>query len=1491
MICEGNSYDNPFDQLTDLERLLNNSFLDSIERFFLAKVEIELTNLNNIKSNSNLPVDLHLLVISSDKYDSNTTLAIDKIKPALPYAVDSDLLFVYLNQKTIPTNDDSRSEFKQELHKLTAYPARIFRDQQELILLIKANIIAGVIKKHYSDKSKSILHQTIRIASNGLSSWPHTLPQGIYVRRPELETLWKEIESNSTSSHLLMGGPGSGKSALLAKLSKEAELKDFCILGIKADLLSNEVDSEEKLRVHLGLHFLPNIVIKSLAVDQKILVLIDQLDAVSALLDQQSGRLNVLLNLISEVAGLTNVHVIASTRPLERLYDVRLRTINANLIYLEPLLQTEVEKVLVGAGLAERIVTDALRIPWALDLYLRYNLSDSTSLQALIRQAWERMIDSSESSSECESAIKTLASHIANEEVFWIAKERLLAQNGITSKALNYLIKLGFLIEEQSNKGRVGFRHQSLFTYTLARTFAEGQRSLTDFVLNRQDGLFVRPFLIAGLRYLRELEPTSYHRELRRLVISNPRPHIQTLLIQHIGEQNNPLQVEKELLISFLKSDEDGRRALVAVSNKPTWFKLLHDRNEFLQWMQKPPIEAERTIYVLASAQVSEVALDLIERYWIDDSQYDALTARFLQTLNPLPKRVIELACTIVTRSPTAPVIYAVVKNALPSDAIQVLRADLDRWYYEVDSEVKQRLADKRGTLFKQFVGFLKRVQRAIRLKLSQRGIFSPPETDYSEYLNRPEEPLEKLLTRRLKNWHKLEDLATKEPKVFIDKILPWVKVVLDNTAHSTSGYINEYLNSRALGWFELHEDNSILCGLHTAIEELAVEDTEVFLEFLRMHSNYESLGIQVMLARGLFKIAHSKPKFVLDFLVEDVRRLTLGDHQNCHRYSQSLIEAVMPYLSKDQRAILEEALLNYQFYRRQYPKLTAKEKQHVSWSNRSHRLRLLRAVPKDFRSKQLQMRLLEEERSMPEMQNYDSKFSGVRRIGPRISSEQMMLASDQDLLRLFDVLHDDTGTSDPRNSFDITSGGVVQQSGELKKLTQQQPERVVLILNDLNPQKHSAYAAAVVAGLVNADWSVDEIANIILDLENRGFSSNEYRDNVAATLQKMARKNGLPEQMLNLLESWLPNFPYPTLPDINPPSNDLPSRSILFSMGSHFMVPNGRGYIASAIILGLLQKKPSDTERAFRFLEQQVTNESHPRVWACVLNDALILLNTDRLRLTSILDRIFDRCPEVLIYDYTIFSVMWRGMSFFEPPEMILKWIDCLTKFADPRSKQAAGELLLAHSIYYPNGDAKKRIQQVILHPENQETLLRGIGFAATEAWSNPQGHHFAVELLPSIARHPEKVVWESTFALFEKSRDILRWTNDVKNLIDIIIENNSLLNEIASDLAHHLEPLLKANPEWVAKVCEHILDAENEREGPNYQMYEMAGSLTSIALTLHRMDNLRERGLRIFERLLSMGVNEAHQAQLILDKGGLGVNEKLRQRRTNENKLFKEL
>ena len=418
----------------------------------------------------------------------------------------------------------------------------------------------------------------LEAASQDVLNWPKNLPGGEEIERPERDALEARIKESTRSTTAVLGKPGSGKSALLSTLAHRYVGRGWPVLAIKGDALDAHVATEGDLQEHLGIDARPSALLEQLAESAPVLLIIDQLDALAGYIDLRTARLNILLNLVRRLGRVENVHIVISSRTFEFEHESRLRAVQAESVALELPPWSEVLKVLESCGVqAAGWPADAqevMRSPQALAIYLtlkgRHSSEPFTSYQSMLDRLWnERVLAQDE-----DGRRSRLATEIADRMADGESQRLATARFDDRARDIDALESAGILTRGDRT---LGFTHQTLFDYALARNFAREPRRLSGYVLERQESLFLRPKLWAALTYLREAEPDAYHRELEAIWHAPAlRRHLRHLLIEFIGQQTDPTDREEVLMVEALRLPGERGRASGVRNDSPGWIRPLH---------------------------------------------------------------------------------------------------------------------------------------------------------------------------------------------------------------------------------------------------------------------------------------------------------------------------------------------------------------------------------------------------------------------------------------------------------------------------------------------------------------------------------------------------------------------------------------------------------------------------------------------------------------------------------------------------------------------------------------------------------------------------------------------------------------------------------------------------------------------------------------------------------------------------------------------------
>lgn len=1290
--------------------------------------------------------------------------------------------------------------------------------------------------------------------SQPLLNWPDTI-DGKWIERPELDQLFSNltgaIKENryARSASLVLGDPGTGKSALLSRLAKKLIEHEIQVFSIKADMLPANITTQIDLAEKLQLSMSVEDCLRQSTMKGPVVFIVDQLDAVSEIADRKSERLNLLLNLINTATSIDGVHVVASCRVFEHKHDVRLSTINADEVTLQLPGFDDISEIIKSHGInPERLsseVKEILRVPQHLKTFVEVmpssegRLDAVSSIQELYEELWRQKIESASDSIKRKEFIGKLTKWMSEEEDLWVP---LVIADGYHD-IVDELAAEHLLVKEGN---RVGFKHQTFFDFTLARGFVSGE-SLSRYVLDRQDGLFVRPVLLSTLDYLRATSRKRYHKELSELW-NNPslRNHLRILLDEKVASQRKPDEVEQGLVMPILMnenlSDKQTARLLVSMAGSPGWFELIHS-SVLPDLMSLPVEDAWPCITLLSSSWpfAHDRVLELIETYLMPYKEKDALTLAILQAIDKWDESSVNTLCHITRRTYNYNVRWLAddISQNAPDLAPRVVRADVER-----------------------------RMELAMQEDSTAPGLPQITEDSnenevVSHMLYEKNKELKKVFELGTE-WHELSNIAESAPLSFLENIWPMFLNALSYLLREPNPLINSYQHdtiSPHLDGRHSVYDGQLTVVIDTAIITLAKTDQDAFLEFFKENINSPSHLVHRFLCRGLCNIAASKHRIVKEYLTGDQRRLVIGDFEDAHKESKMLIQKIMPFLDDVGRKEIEDAVLSFSYYMKDKDEWSAEQKQDRRKWAREHRLRLLRSIPESAISLKARRIRDEEERAFPCTLDWDCRIGECECIGSPISCDRMAKANDDDLLQVFDELDDSTEWDHPRYRM---KGGTIQASRELETLAEKEPGRVALLILKFKPGKQEIAAGHAICGLSKSDFPPDKLITLIHDMNKKGFNTESFYSDASRALETIARKiHGLPNETIKLLEEWYFSSPEPAFKDVEEDKNN--DNSILWDHG-FITLGGGRAKIIDTIAKGYLWRKTPDLAGWTNTILSISEVENHIDVWKLIVLEMPYLFNGDKKTATETFEIVNAKLSQIGYSREWVMAVA-RVLSFVTDKDVARSWLTSIKDSEWKLNKRAFGELIVLWNCYYQDDKWSKDLIEEQLEKKDAEVCL-GHAYAARNLFSNVRYRDICTEIMIKLADSPDERIQRAIAHVFGYG-DPLPLNKSMKKLIEAILPNDALLLKAAEALIEGIEPSTTAAPDLVNKICHRLLDASgNQIHNIASSLALLAEPLVRISMTLHRMDSHRLVGLALFERLMDNNVGAARQALYLLDR-----------------------
>lgn len=1317
----------------------------------------------------------------------------------------------------------------------------------------------GLVPEHSMDELDEIAAE-MRAASHDLLSWPDTLASGEQLERPELEQLLAIPDDRLSSVTTLIGDPGSGKSALLAMLGKRLIDRGHPVLAIKADLLDTTITNEADLRERLGLSDRPSELLTRMAALRPTFLLIDQLDALAGYLDLRTGRLSALLNLVRRLGRTDNIHIVLSARKFEYEHDVRLRAIAADSLKLELPAWSQVLVLLESKGIAAAgWPTDAqevLRSPQALATYLQLEESVRSetlaSYQAMLDRLWDERVLAGHDGGARSRFATELADLMAEQESLWLPRARF----DDAKDEVDALIASGILAANAAGSS-IGFAHQTVFDFALARAFAKEPGRLTSFVLERQASIFLRPKVWAALTYLRGADPVGYEGEVSQLwATEGLRRHLRLLLIEFLGQQRAPTDKEQALLAEAFARTDERVLAFRAITGSPGWFDRL-GRTIIAHAMDEQGPARDWVVNVLSTAiefaapQVEE----LLEQHWLPFPDDDYRVWSVLQRAPRWSDEMLAIGQTILGRSQVAAIHVDHLVGELgveqPDVALLLVRAALDR-----------RLA----------------LARASAAELQGATAPEGNETQVAIWRarNDPGRELKELLETS-NEWDMLASLAEHSPALTLQTLWPWFVAALEAVLEFAGElrdrpiyplqFVADYRfeGEHSLGLSE----PSLLAALRVAVERLAADNPGELRKWIGAALPAEYHPAQRLIAHAMASNPEEFAGEAYEYLLDDLRRLQLGNLEGFTSTTTKLVAAAAPHWSPDQIARFEQHVWNY---KPALPDDLNTPEGRRTWHNITRRLRLtlLRAVPRKSTTRETSDRLRTEERAIGR-ERMGVEFSGVFSPASPMSADDMARARDEDIINAFQRLPDATHWDHPS---DFRKGGNVQLSREFGNFAKADPGRAIAVIEKFEPvfgERAAGYAISQMGEGIDPFT----LQALIVDLARRGFEGEEFRGSIASALEGlMNRKVPLTDEVIDLLRTWLlegkavgdseGDGDDEHSADTETPEDDPDARSLLWGYGGMSVVPGGAYPILHALVRHFLVVQ--DKEGLCELLQQCLSKNLRLTVWQHLLPTLRFIRPPEGGNATSAIDvigGIVARYPALRGSKDLAFLL---GHMHWWAPEFVEQELVHWRSLTGRTVQQGYGELVALLAFLHPDREWP-RTELATIEQGGSSHARAGAALTAVNLWGEAAQRDRATAFLVRLIPSASEAEWGAIFDLFRINDELLPDENTAV-LIEAIADHLSdAPNVSATFIVDRLQALLPHEATLVARLATGLVEKwRNELGDIRTGTAAHASDLVDLAVTLHRLGpTTREEGTHLFELLIDI---DAYEARATLDE-----------------------
>lgn len=419
---------------------------------------------------------------------------------------------------------------------------------------------------------------------NGFSDFENTK-----VPRHETDEIYKWLVSplevtngkKGSSVMLLSGEAGMGKTTVLKHLYDKLISSGIPVLGLKADRVNFTTQNDFKSELDLS-DDLERLLVSSISHKGLTVVLIDQIDALSQSLSNDRKQILNYIGLIKRLSRLDQLRIVVSCRIYDLNYDPVLTQLKSKSeIEVKPLNNKELTSALTKLSIEKEALTesikDLLKTPLHLDIFCRLNLEvvdlgSLKTLHSLYSELWKQKV------TNCQLSLRDGLARFISAVCQDMFENQRIYSNHIDFESFerekNYS-QSEALIRNTGEFRRFSFFHQTLFDYSLARTFVTNGASISGEIRKSHQGLFIRNKVRAVVTFMREWKFELYIVEFKEILFSNEfRFHLKLLLINDLFLVEDPRSEENEIASKLIQI-ERFRSIVFESIRSPYWLNYL----------------------------------------------------------------------------------------------------------------------------------------------------------------------------------------------------------------------------------------------------------------------------------------------------------------------------------------------------------------------------------------------------------------------------------------------------------------------------------------------------------------------------------------------------------------------------------------------------------------------------------------------------------------------------------------------------------------------------------------------------------------------------------------------------------------------------------------------------------------------------------------------------------------------------------------------------
>lgn len=410
-----------------------------------------------------------------------------------------------------------------------------------------------------------------------------------HIERPEVDQIFKWILEESPKANnlaLVVGVAGCGKSVIINDLMLRCKNSKIPVLGLKSDRQKANSITELKNRLNFTSPIIDSI--RRLAtVNNRVVVLIDQIDALSQYLSNNRDYIDTYMLIINALRSNPKIKIIVSTRKfdLENDSDINKLKENSSIFNIDSLNEEQVSSILKRININPQTFNNKLlqliRIPINLDLFCRiydgnsYKMDSVKTVYDLYSKFWdEKILKESSNKKQVIELLSNIAQDMYKQQSLDVGKRKY---EDSYFDELVFLKSSNVLVE---NNGTLSFFHQSFYDYVFGRCFISSGGNIIKYIKDQDQAITIRAGLKIVLSYLREYDQSIYISTIRDIILKPEyKFHIKYLVFALLGSTSNPTPKEIDFVEQHLKNKKEHLEQFLLLCVTPEWGRWIFENN------------------------------------------------------------------------------------------------------------------------------------------------------------------------------------------------------------------------------------------------------------------------------------------------------------------------------------------------------------------------------------------------------------------------------------------------------------------------------------------------------------------------------------------------------------------------------------------------------------------------------------------------------------------------------------------------------------------------------------------------------------------------------------------------------------------------------------------------------------------------------------------------------------------------------------------------